>query len=147
MRIALPAVLAVVMVASGCGEDTSPRAAVSPEQEVLERVTGFWDAVEAGDGEAACEAVTEPGQRLFVRWGADAPSGAAPETCPDAVAELSDAMAERGGEPVTGAGGSFSADDVSIDGEKAEVQCEYRGAILLRRLGGEWLVRVPACTD
>lgn len=147
LRGALALLLATTIAATGCGEDRNPRPVAAPEQDVLVTVTGFWDAVRERDGEAACAAVTEPGRRLFVRWSADPPDGQRAESCPDAVAMLADAIAHSDAAPVTGAGGSFSADDVSIDGDRAEVQCRYRGAMLLRRIGGEWLIRIPACTD
>jgi hypothetical protein len=84
---------------------------------------------------------------MWVRWSGDDPEVDDAETCPDAVTRLSEAWAELGGERVTGPGGSFSADDVSIDGDEAQVQCRYRGAVMLNRVDDRWLVAIPACYD
>lgn len=147
MRRAVPLLLVAALVAAGCGDDAELEPASTPEQRVADRVEQFWDDVEAGDGEAACSATTERGQRMWVRWSGDDPEVDEAETCPDAVVRLSEAWAEQGGERVAGPGGSFSADDVSIDGGEAQVQCRYRGAVMLERVDDEWLVRIPACHD
>lgn len=150
VRFATGLLLAAVLLAPvGCGDDAEPEAdsASSPEQEIADQVTRFWEDVEAGDGEAACSATTGRGQRMWVRWSDDDPELDEVGTCPDAVVQLSEAWAEQGGESVRGPDGSFSADDVWIDGDEAEVQCRYRGAMLLTRVDGEWLMRIPACHD
>lgn len=143
---AVPLMLVGALIAAGCG-DAEPEPASTPEQRLADRVEQFWADVEAGDGDAACAAVTDRGRRMWVRWSGDDPEVDDAETCPDAVAALSEAWAEQDGDGVTGPGGSFSADDVWIDGDEAQVQCRYRGAMMLRQVDGEWLVRIPACYD
>lgn len=148
MRLVVPLLLAATLVVStGCGDEPDSEPARTPEQRIADKVAQFWDDVEAGNGEAACAAVTERGRRMWIRWSDEAPELDDVETCPAAVAALSEAWADAGGEETTGPGGSFDADDVSTDGDKAQVQCRYRGAVMLRRVDGEWLVRIPACHD
>ena len=49
------AVLALSVVVAGCGDDPSP------EDEVKDVVTGFFDDVADGDGTAACAKLTAAG--------------------------------------------------------------------------------------
>jgi hypothetical protein len=147
VRRAVLAVLLAVLATTGCGGgDSDPEPAATPKQAIAGTVAEFWENIEQGDGDAACSAMTEHGRRLFLRWSADGPANEESASCPEAVDALSDAIAGHD-RKVTGAGGSFSADDVWIDGDEAEVHCQYRGALMLRRVDGEWLVRIPACYD
>ncbi len=131
------------MVAAGCGggDDSEPAPQASAEQRVLDTVTGFWEAVAGGDAEAACATLTEHGRSTAVRLAENETVA----SCEQALELFGEAVEDNG--PPRGVGGSWTLDDVSIDGELAQVQCEFRGAMLLRRSGDDWLIRIPACND
>lgn len=103
-------------------------------------------AAEAGDGEQACSYLTARGQRFMARLpeSADLPPT---ESCGEAVAavaeQLTDADRERSPENVV------TPDEVTLSGQgtRAEAASDFRGAMSLKLIDGEWLIDVPGFVD
>lgn len=150
MRSLTALLLCASIVAAGCGGDDESEPPATPEQTVADLVNGFWTAIENGDDEVACPLMTDGGRRFLLRTARMAPGGRDIETCADAVATFADAWDERDedlGGPGPADDGSFSAEQVWIDGDEAEASCKYRGAVMLERVDGEWLIAIPTCYD
>jgi hypothetical protein len=142
-------VCALVIVAECGGDDdddglpSPPIPEGTPREQVAATVNGMFDAWNRGDGELACSYMTRRGQRLAVRIAQQLQQlegDIAPDDCVRAIADTAAATDETIGQTAV-------PENVSIDGRRAFVASEFRGALRVKRSGGRWLVDVPAYLD
>lgn len=113
----------------------------------------------AGDGETACDLMTERGRNFFARVSrnigltADGDDCVAavetvaesPESAPDPIAP---ADVSLGATELPGAGaGNSPESDLPARKRYAEVACRFRGSYGVERIGEDWRVFVPLCFD
>jgi hypothetical protein len=143
------AVVAAGLLFGGCDESNEPTPKPPapdgpPEVQIVAAVNGMFDAWNEGDGELACAYMTEGGQRLAVRIAPqfhELEEPIDPDTCPEAVEQ----SAEISDEPI---GQVASRDRVELQGKnRAIVHSEFRGALTVKQVAGEWLVAVPTFID
>jgi predicted small lipoprotein YifL len=145
-------VVAIALSLAACGEDEPspppPDPSATDEEQIAAAVNGFFSALVDGDGELACSYLTERGKRFL--------STVARRQFPTEIGEAADCEAvvevtaeQLADEEVDPSDFTYLADDVEIEEgrSKAQVQCEFRGAVFVRRSGGGWLVDIPACID
>ena len=141
--------LAGVLSLAGCNdsEDSDePDLSGNPREQVVAVVAAMRQAMQEGDGEEACSYMTPKGQRVMVKVALESGAGA-PDTCEDAVvAVLSSATAavrENDAKNVV------TADEVALfeNGSEAEAYSDYRGAMMLKLVDGQWQVDVPFFSD
>lgn len=135
--------MAGVLLVAGCGDDDGPAFTGSDEEQVAATVNAMTEAIAAGDGDGACELMTERGQRALVRAVGTVPGVTGTEICADAVPIL----AENGYDP-----GDFRMlpGDVSPDPDNRDhmwAQCDLRGAFLALGTDDGWRVDIPFCAD
>ena len=138
-----------------CGED-GPGLSTEPLPEGPPRVAAaavanrLIEALTLGDGDSACELMTERGRTFFVRVGRSTGVAGEGDDCADVVAAID---RDRPSEIE-----SFKPSDVSIGASQlpgaepgvdryAEIGCEFRGSLGLERLSEGWRVFMPACFD
>jgi hypothetical protein len=145
--------LVIALAMAACGEDESspppPDLSATDEEQIAATVNDFFAAMIEDDGELACSYLTERGQRLM--------HTVARRQFPTEVGEGADCEAviaisyEHLEDEEVGslADYTYTAGGVYIEegGSKAEVQCEFRGAIFMRRSGTDWFIDFPACID
>jgi hypothetical protein len=148
------AIAAVVM--GGCdGGDPSPAIdeSLTSEEAIAKNVNAYWHAVVAGEGDAACSLLTARGQELMKRSTMrDWPhSTGGIDDCASAVDEYAARLASDERAEAFRAANTYSPGDVFIDkdnADKAQVACEFRGAIFVERdEDGVWRIVVPGCVD
>jgi hypothetical protein len=134
---------------AGCedSEESAPKppAPKGPaEVQIVAAVNGMFDAWNDGNGDLACAYMTEGGQRLAIRIAPqfhDLEEPIDPDTCPEAVEQSADITDEPIGQVV-------SRDRVELQGDdRAIVQSEFRGALTVKKVDGEWLIAVPTFID
>lgn len=118
----------------GCGGDGADG---TINETVADSATETFHALETGDDATACSHLTPRGRQTLVRDSDLSPSS---QTCEAAAAALAHDYARFG--PRT-----FTAEDVSRNGGRAQAACEDSNAVLLRKSGNEWLVEVPGCVN
>lgn len=122
------AVLAVGAALSGCGKSDSEAAA--------DTVTTYLKAFGAGDGEEACERLTEETKRDIAFRVAEKFGGS---DCPDAIRGLRTRLSAAQADAFEEA----SATRVRVRGDAADVRFragEARGLATLRKAGDEWKI-------
>ena len=115
-------------------------------------VEGWYDAIAAGDGESACSALTERGQRLIHRVVTEVSPevGEHATDCATAVAGFWDSLTEDQQRRALASILPVALDEVHVEErrQRAQVACEFRGAMFLERTANDgWLIDVPACVD
>jgi len=122
------ALIAVLALAGGCGG--------SDEDEPADTVRAYLEAFGSGDGEAACEKLTESTRRLIVPQAA---RGVGARDCAGAIRALHDRLTIAQAREFEDA----EPTDTKIRGENAEVKFRagsLRGKAELREVDGEWKV-------
>ncbi len=144
----------VALAICACGGDDSspppPDPSATGEEQIAATVNAFWTAVVDGDAESACSALTDRGQRLMSKVIAQEwPGVEFPGDCVAAITEYSTQLAADERRDAFPSAKTYAPSDVSIDenGLEAQVRCEFRGAIFMKRTGGEWLIDLAFCVD
>jgi hypothetical protein len=121
---ALALLVAGGLVLAGCGGS-------GDEDAVRDALTSYVEAVDRGDGKAACARMTESLQLVLLNASPKA------SDCPEALAQ-----ADRGADDR----GELSIDGIEVDGDTARASVAVGGGAgtrhLLRRQDGEWRVDV-----
>jgi hypothetical protein len=136
-----------VVAFTGCGggdEEATACAEIEGERgRVACVVNSLMKAYGAGDGKTACGLMTEPGRRLYLTlYRRDFDKDAT--TCSEAVAQVAERFGSEGGDAPEQV---VTPDEVEIQGVRAEASSDFRGAMSLRRVDGEWKVAVPGFFD
>lgn len=128
-------------------QDQRPTPA-SPEAEIADRVNELVNALVEGDGPVACSFMTARGQLIQKQLAARLGRGKA-ETCEAAVREIGERVSDLPEDDRRRDVYPRTPGDVSIDssGNHAQVAGQFRGAMQLRRVDGNWLVDVPGFFD
>jgi hypothetical protein len=134
-----------MLLLAGCGGDdaSAPEFTGSDEEQIAATVNAMTAAIADGEGEIACGLMTDRGQQAFIRIGGQVPGSEGIDSC-EAVAP---ALAGYGYDP-----GDYriTSGDASIDPEdpdRAQANCDLRGAFLLLRTADGWRVSIPFCVD
>ena len=125
--------LAAALLVGACGGDDAP----SNEEQVATNVNAWTEALAAGDGEGACQLMTEGGRIAMTDpydgLGPDRPPLAS--TCEAAVPKLVDDQ-----ERDAVAQSDVTPTDVTVQGDRAVVQPEGGFCTYLQRVDDQWLV-------
>jgi hypothetical protein len=151
-RVVAGAMLSAIVVLAGCGSADS---AGSDEDQVFEVVTEFQAAMAAGDGETACADLTAKGQRSLIGNARGFADGSGVQGCEaavgavGAVGAVADYLRLLPGLSPGALGEKIARSDVYVNenGRTGQANCKYRGAILLRKVDGAWLIDAPGCVD
>ncbi len=133
-----------------CGDSEDPAGGLdesgSPKEHVVAVVASMREAIREGNGEEACSYMTEEGQNRAVRVVTREEWGTA-ETCAEAVGAISQQFGND--ERDLDAQNVVTVDEVALfkRGTEAEAYSDYRGAMILKLLDGEWRVDVPFFVD
>jgi hypothetical protein len=124
-RKAIFCLLAVLALAiGGCGGGDG-----SDEDEVRGVVRGYFDAFLGGDGQTACDLMSDETRQQIEDTIGD---------CAEALGSFAQLAPE---------GASAEIGEVTVDGETAAAEVDVRGnkdTIELERVDGEWLITSPA---
>lgn len=143
-RSPIVAVLAMslsIVLAIGCGGDANK----SADELVRDTVVSWYSAVARGDGAKACALMTEAGRRRDLAGGGIVvePGGqahAAPASCEAQVKAASRELARAG---LAAQVSAAIVRGVRVFDDRATVTAEFaqrRQSLVLRRVGGRWLV-------
>lgn len=109
---------------AGCGGSAD-------EDAVREALTEYVEAVERGDGKAACARMTEPLQEVLLNASPHA------SDCPEAIAQVDRGADDRG---------DLSIDGITVDGDTARASVAVGGGAgtrhALRRVDGDWRIDI-----
>jgi hypothetical protein len=142
--LALAGVLTLAL--AGCNDSDDSDASGDPREQVVVLVDAMRHAMSDGDGEEACSYMTTRGQRLTIKAVGDHLGEA--ETCEEAVrlfaAELSAEKRKQFSDTNV-----VMPDEVALleNGSEAQAQSDYRGAMMLKLVDGQWQVDVPFFVD
>jgi hypothetical protein len=141
--------LAGVLTLAACGDSDDsdgPELSGDPREQVVAVVDAMRHAMSDGDGEEACSYMTDRGQRLTVTVVARDLGPA--ETCEEAVGLLAAELSAEERDTFS-TGNVVTGDEVELlaNGSEAEAQSDYRGAMMLKLVDGQWQVDVPFFVD
>jgi hypothetical protein len=128
------------------GDSDEPDLSGDPREQVVAVVAAMREAMQEGDGEKACSYMTPRGQRVMVKVAAESGAGP-PETCEEAVlavfSSATAAVRENDAKNVV------TPDEVTFyrGGTEAQAASDFRGAMMLKLIDGEWQVDVPFFAD
>jgi hypothetical protein len=138
--------VSTIAVLAGCG---GADLAGSDEDQVFAVVTEFRAAMAAGDSETACADLTAGGQRFLIGNARRFAHARGVQGCEATVSALAGYLRLRPERPLAPLGDNITRSDVYVneDGRTAQANCKYRGAVLLRKVDGAWLIYAPGCVD
>jgi hypothetical protein len=141
--------LAGVLTLAGCNDSDdsdAPDLSGDPREQVVAVVDAMRHAMSDGDGDEACSYMTARGQRLTVRVVARDLGSA--ETCEEAVALFATELSAEERDEFSDKN-VVTPDEVALfeNGSEAEAQSDFRGAMMLKLVNGEWQVEVPFFVD
>jgi hypothetical protein len=141
--------LAGVLGLAGCNESDDFAGwdrSGGPREQVAALVDGVRQALSDGDGEKACSYMTARGQRLTVRV-VTRDLGSV-ETCEEAVALFATELSADERDQFSDKN-VVTPDEVALfeNGSEAEAQSDFRGAMMLKMVEGQWRVDVPFFVD
>ena len=140
-----PALASLALLIAGCGGGDGPTLTFdgTDEEQIAATVNTMTAAIAAGEGAVACGLMTDRGQRAFIRIGGQVPGSEGVDSCQAAAPALAGSGYDPGDYRIT-------LRDVSIDSEnpdRAQANCDLRGAFLLLRTADGWRVSAPFCVD
>jgi hypothetical protein len=149
MRSLLAVLLAGALAFAGCDDSDdpdAPDASGNPQEQVVAVVDAMRHAMSDGDGDEACSYMTARGQRITVRV-VTRDLGRA-ETCEEAVALFATGLSAEERDKFSEKN-LVTPDEVALfeDGSEAEAQSDFRGAMMLKLVEGQWRVDVPFFVD
>jgi hypothetical protein len=138
--------VAAGLLAVGCGSESQPASAGGERAEIATTAGAVADAMEAGDGQAACGLIAEEGQKILVEVVRRDLGAQGVEDCESAVAAI--ARSRRG---FRSDSISHSAKDVTFvesEDDYAQIECaDGRNVWTMVRTEDGWRVAVPLCHD
>ena len=136
--------LALALAAAGCGGDDDDGGGGATDQDAAAQATrDYLTAYTEGDGAAACAQITEAAQQALEAAAVQAAERQGSEktfTCEEILTRAAGAGGQSAEflKPVID---SIDAEDVSVEGDRAEVDVEAASVpIVVENVDGEWLI-------